>query len=139
MFSVLFTLRGRDRHFSYFFPFSCHLYSIQDSHYPLWKVLSLFFSKKAGSLQLLPLAAMAGSQVFYILQTGVQLEIDYFLENRDKYLKHYFCHQIECCENCKIIWLLIYIGAIVTWATGPWDGLFFCPAPKSSLLNNFTK
>ena len=22
------------------------------------------------------------------------------------------------------------IGAILTWATGPWDRLFFCPAPK---------
>ena len=21
-------------------------------------------------------------------------------------------------------------GAIVSWATRPWDGLFFCPAPK---------
>ena len=24
----------------------------------------------------------------------------------------------------------IHKGAILTWATGPWDGLFFCPAPK---------
>ena len=27
----------------------------------------------------------------------------------------------------------MYIGAIVTWATGPWDGLFFCPAPNNRL------
>ena len=29
----------------------------------------------------------------------------------------------------------IYKGAIVTWAIGPWDGLFFCPAPKFGAHN----
>ena len=33
--------------------------------------------------------------------------------------------------------IVITIGAILTWATGPWHRLFFCPTPK--LLNNFTK
>ena len=38
-----------------------------------------------------------------------------------------------CLIACKIDERFVYIifaGAIVTRATGPWDGLFSCPAPK---------
>ena len=44
------------------------------------------------------------------------------------------CHQhsTENCKRYKKICQMLYIpiGAILTWATGPWNRLLFCPAPK---------